>query len=300
MIVYSNRVSDAACFPLLLFSSPATVIPDIASHLPPDTLAGIAYIAPCPFIGPVMLNMGTPFILELLTTLASADDALTQERALDAFADSCFRDPASVDWRLRAFWRGMGAYVGREQRRFVTTRAQDPAALFALASGRAVDAATQRPVPPVPVLLQIGREDAHIFVDRLEAEMRPHFADLEYVVLPGRGHSIHVECEEEVMDRILAFARRVFALPTPSTSIVSRTRIRNSKSNSAVPADSSSLASSSASEDDDEETINDESGKAEVGRASSVSSSMVPSAPTALIRALTSLRNAFGAWLGYR
>ena len=192
----------------------------------------------------------------------------------------------------------MGAYVGREQRRFVTTRAQDPEALFALASGRAVDAATQRPVPPVPVLLQIGREDAHIFVDRLEAEMRPHFADLEYVVLPGRGHSIHVECEEEVMDRILAFARRVFALPTPSTSIVSRTRTRTR--NSAAPADSSSLASSSASEDDDEETINDESGKAEVGRASSVSSSMVPSAPTALIRALTSLRNAFGAWLGYR
>jgi pimeloyl-ACP methyl ester carboxylesterase len=191
----------------------ATVIADIASYLPPDTLAGVAYLAPCPFIGDIMLSMGTPFILSLLNTLATSDDALTQERSLDAFADACFKDPAAIDWRLRTSWRGMASFCGREQRRFVTTRAQDPTALFSLVSGKSVHPATRETVPALPTMVIIGKDDSQIFADKLETAMRQHFRDLDFVVLPNRGHSIHVECEDDVMERVLAFGRRVFALP---------------------------------------------------------------------------------------
>lgn len=216
-----------------------------------------------------MLSMGTPFILSLLTILASSDEALAQERALDDFANSCFRDPSAIDWRLRALWRGMGSYVGREQRRFATTREQDPSGLFRLASGKAVDVSTQQSVPPLPTLVQIGKEDAQIYTDKLEAAMREHYRDMEFVVLPERGHSIHVEAQDEVMERILDFAGRVLRLPTLSLSS-SEGDVRDS------------------SEEDSDEQERDE----RVLRSKSSSAS--------LFRTLNTLRHTFRSTLGYR
>lgn len=233
-----------------------------------------------------MQKIGTPFILNLLTTLSTSDEAVIQEKALDDFADSCFMDPFTIDWKLRASWRGMGTFVRREQRKFVTTRAQDPSALLALVSGKAIDRTTLQTLPPLPVHLQIGAEDSQIFPDILEAELRPFYRNLEFVVLPNRGHSIHVEAREEVMDRILRFARKVYRLPTPISPTLSES----------TSSDSAELrGDSSSDEDDDVDRISMEDNHRHKGlRAGSFAS------PISLFRSFTSLRQTFRSSPGYR
>lgn len=97
-------ISDCHRVPLA-----ATVTADIASHLPQDTMAGIVYMAPCPYLG-IMPSIGTPFILNLLLDLTSTDDATSADDNMQIFFDSCFADAEKISWETRALWKGKNAF----------------------------------------------------------------------------------------------------------------------------------------------------------------------------------------------
>ena len=162
-----------------------TVVTDIAAHLPVDTLAGIVYLTACPYIGPIMQTIGTPFILNLLTDIASSDDATTTDDSMQIFFNSCFVNPSTIPWETRALWQGFSTFQRPRHRRFVISRSQDPSGLLALGA------------KGVPNLTLIGSKDPQISYQPYEKEVRSIFSNSEFHVLEGAGHSIHFENRDE-------------------------------------------------------------------------------------------------------
>ncbi|EJD03465.1 alpha/beta-hydrolase [Fomitiporia mediterranea MF3/22] len=184
---------------VVAWSLGATVVADIAAHLPADTLAGVVYISPCPYTGSIMQAIGTPFILNLLTDITGSDDANSVDDNMQVFFNSCFNDPESIPWETRALWQGMSTFQRPRHRRFALTRPQDPTGLKKLGA------------QGLPVLVMIGTRDTQIILSNLETEVRNMFSNVDFCVLEGAGHSPHFENTDEVMGRISGFTRKVFS-----------------------------------------------------------------------------------------
>lgn len=174
----------------------ATVIADIAANLPKDTLSGVIYIAPCPYIGPIMQTIGSKFILDLLVTLTTSPDTSIVNNELGTFADSCFTDINKIPWSVRAFWRGMASFQKQHHMLFSVSRPQDPAKLFELGADG------------IPVLLLNGTADPQVMAHSIKSEIQRLFKNSEIHLIPGAGHTPHYENKELVMEYISSFVRR--------------------------------------------------------------------------------------------
>lgn len=174
----------------------ATVISDIAAYMPSNTLAGVVYIAPCPYIGQIMQEIGSKFILDLLITLTTDSTADTVTTGLGTFSDSCFTDANTIPWSIRAFWRGMASFQKQHHMLFSATRPQDPSKLFELGANG------------LPVLLLSGTSDKLVMAPAIKSAVQRLFKNSEIHLLPGAGHTPHYENKEVVMSYISSFVRR--------------------------------------------------------------------------------------------
>lgn len=189
----------ASYYPLT-YSFSATVMVDIAEHLPSDTLAGGVYLGALPYIGPIMGKVGTSTILGFLPGLTSETDVVLSSSTATAFADSLFTKPDEVPWEIKCLWIGMAAYQTPKHRSFALSRPQSPEKFLGLGQ------------KGFPLLIVNGTQDRQVFGHVVVEEMKPYFKNLDVCMIEnGGGHAVHYENEKEVMDSITAFARKVGA-----------------------------------------------------------------------------------------
>lgn len=186
----------------------ATVIADIATHLPFDTLAGAVYLVALLYIGPVMERVGTSTILGFLPGLTSENDATLFSGTATAFTDSLFAHPEDVPWEMKCLWIGMAAHQTPMHRRFILSRLQDPARLFELGQ------------QGFPLLIVNGTQDQQVKGDAVVAEMKQYFKNLKICMIEkGGSQAVHYENEKEVMNSIVAFASEI-VLKVSSLSVI--------------------------------------------------------------------------------
>ncbi|KAI0313238.1 alpha/beta-hydrolase [Amylostereum chailletii] len=179
------------------WSMGATIVADIAQHLPPDTLSGVVHLAGLPYIGPIMSIVGKPVILDFLPGLFTTTDSVTSAKTKIAFVDSLFADPAAVPYETKCAWIGSALTQMPAVSQCVCTRPQDPDALFDVAK------------KGLPLLLLCGSEDSQIDAEKVVDEMKARFSDVTVRVFEGLGHALFYEDQAAVMESIVAFARRV-------------------------------------------------------------------------------------------
>lgn len=63
----------------------------------------------------------------------------------------------------------------------------------------------------LPLLSIQGTEDQHRKGAQKDVDemMKPHFKDYEMIWLNGRGHALHYEARDEIVDLMIRFAKRV-------------------------------------------------------------------------------------------
>ncbi|KAH8113551.1 alpha/beta-hydrolase [Phellopilus nigrolimitatus] len=183
--------------PLLVgWSMGSTVLADIASYLPANTIVGAVYLSALPYIGSVMGRVATPTMSNIIRGL-TCDESVS--RVVDAaikLTENCFTDSATVAWETRCLWLGMTSCQTPAHRVFLLTRLQNPDKLMELGA------------QGLPLLILHGTDDNIVNGEVVVEEMKPHFRDLEVVMVKG-SHVLFYENTEEVMDRITSFMLRV-------------------------------------------------------------------------------------------
>ncbi|KAI0314027.1 alpha/beta-hydrolase [Amylostereum chailletii] len=186
-----------SCFPS------ATVVADIAQHLPRDTLSGVVYLMGLPYIGPIMGVVGTPTVRSFVPGLCSNDDVTAYIKNKAAFVDSLFTDPDSVPYDLKCHWIGVSMAQGPATAKLIFGRKQDPTALFAWAK------------EGLPLLVLGGTADKQMIVHKIAEEMNVHFTNQTVRIFDGLGHALFYEDLAGVMAAIVEFTRKVGKILLP-------------------------------------------------------------------------------------
>lgn len=95
---------------------------DVCANISPNPLAGIAWMAPLPYVGPIMGAVGTPVILGFLPGFVNTTDVALHISTKTAFVDSLVNDPATLDFKLRMSMIGQCCI----HRRWRTLSRRDP------------------------------------------------------------------------------------------------------------------------------------------------------------------------------
>ncbi|KAJ6498250.1 alpha/beta-hydrolase [Mycena vulgaris] len=176
---------------LVGWSMGATVVTDMAAHLPPATLSGV------PSTGEIAGEMLPPTLGATLAGLLSTDDVSPFHAASAMFADSLFVRPDTIPYALKCVY--MGHIMTPDLINLSLTRPMDVQPL--LNAG----------MDGLPLLLIEGTADAHRVGSLKSSEevMRPHFKNFECVWLEGRGHALHYECPEDIVRLLIEFIQRM-------------------------------------------------------------------------------------------
>ncbi|KAG7441923.1 alpha/beta-hydrolase [Guyanagaster necrorhizus] len=174
-----------------------TIVCDIASHLPKDTLAGVVYLAALPFIGPIMGRVGTSTVLGFLPGLFNTDDVNFSAKTTIEFVDSLFVDPKNVPFNFKASCLGSALLQPPKVCSHVLSRPQDPEKLYEL--GKA----------GLPMLVLGGTADQQVKGAVVVEEMKPYYKNLDVRMVEGGSHALFYDNEAEVVDSISSFASRV-------------------------------------------------------------------------------------------
>ncbi|KAK0232551.1 Alpha/Beta hydrolase protein [Armillaria fumosa] len=175
-----------------------TIVCDIASHLPKDTLAGVVYLAALPFIGPIMGSVGTSTVLGFLPGLFNAEDVNVNAKTTIEFVDSLFTDPKNVPFNFKTACLGNALLQPPKVCNNVLSRPQDPAKLYELGKGG------------LPMLILGGTADQQVKGSVVVEEMKPYFKNMDVCMVEGGSHALFYDNEAEVVDSISSFAARVF------------------------------------------------------------------------------------------
>ncbi|KAJ7183273.1 alpha/beta-hydrolase [Mycena filopes] len=177
---------------------PPAVATDVVTHLPPDTLSGIVYLAGVPSTS-LTGAMAAPPLLAALPGLLSDESVPAFQAASKVFIDRIFAHPESVPYAVRCLHAGHS--LSPEVMRLSIGREMEVERLWE--AGR---------TGKMPLLVVQGTEDGHREggVKSVDEVMRPHFEpNYEMVWLEGRGHALHFECPDEIVDLLVRFTRRV-------------------------------------------------------------------------------------------
>ncbi|CAA7269178.1 unnamed protein product [Cyclocybe aegerita] len=193
--------------PILIgWSLGGTVACDVCAHLP-NTISGIVYVAGLPYIGPVMNTIATPKILGMLPGFFSTDDVVYSATTKIEFIDINFKDPNSVLVSVKWAWLGATVMQGPADSQLVLSRAQDPEKLH------------QAGLAGLPLLLINASADKLIQGDVVEKTVKPYFKDLEVHTVEGGSHVMFYEDQEEFVQVLMRFAKRVYRKKLPGSKL---------------------------------------------------------------------------------
>ncbi|KAJ7746296.1 alpha/beta-hydrolase [Mycena metata] len=178
------------------WSMGATVATDVVTHLPPGTISGIIYLAGVPGTG-VAPEMVAPALLELFPAFLSDQSVIAYQIATAVVTDRLFAHPETVPYAVKAFYLGQRltpAIMG-----FSLSRAMD------------MDSLWKAGQDGLPLLVIEGTEDGHRggSAKNVDEVMRPHFKNYENVWLEGRGHALHYESPDEIVELLITFTKKV-------------------------------------------------------------------------------------------
>ncbi|KAJ7036860.1 alpha/beta-hydrolase [Mycena alexandri] len=174
----------------------ATVATDVVTHLPPDTISGIIYLAGVPGTS-VAPEMVAPALFELFPAFSTDDSVTAYQAATAVVTDRLFAHPKAVPYAVKAWYLGQRltpAIMG-----FSLSRAMDIDSLWKAGTGRSSFARRR------------GTKDGHRggSAKNVDEVMRPHFKNYESVWLEGRGHALHYESPNEIVDLLITFTKKV-------------------------------------------------------------------------------------------
>lgn len=173
---------------------PGTVVSDIFSHLPPQTISGIVGVSSSPAL---------EFVIEAPTDAALApgfdvtDDVAVDINTKSAFIDACFNNPSNLPIEIIWSWMGSSVIQLPPITVLLRSRTQDPTKLFeAGAKG-------------FPYLVISGTADKILLNDNITAEIEPHFTNFEVVRIQGAPHALFIENEDEFVRALVPFANKI-------------------------------------------------------------------------------------------
>ena len=204
----------------------ASVLTDIATHLPSDFLSGAIFLGSLPCTGQTVQDVAHPEAISGVTELLSADTPDRMLKSREAFLDSCLADPSLITFETRCTWLGImgfslpigaGGTLGREQdlnRLFelgsgVSSEETKSDSFSSSYRGQEKSGSNQSKRRGFPFLVLHGDRDSVINGELLVKLISPRFKHLEVHMLKGCGHTIQYERAEEVAKLIASFANRV-------------------------------------------------------------------------------------------
>ncbi|KAJ7634730.1 alpha/beta-hydrolase [Roridomyces roridus] len=179
------------------WSMGSVVATDVSTHLPLGTLSGVVYLSGMPATGEVALSMVPSGLLSAIPGLLSKDDVVASEASVVEFTNRLFAHPEAVPYGIKCMY--LGQRLHPEIANFSLSRTVDVEKLWAAGKDG------------LPLLIVQGTADAHRAggPKGVEEVMKPHFKTYEAIWLEGRGHALHYESPEEIVDILVNFAKKV-------------------------------------------------------------------------------------------
>ncbi|KAJ7291606.1 alpha/beta-hydrolase [Mycena rebaudengoi] len=182
---------------LAAWSMGAAVATDIATHLPPATLSGVVYLAGVPCTGEILGEMVAPGLAVALPGLLCKDDVSAFQMSSAIFTDRLFAQPETVPYKVKCL------YLGHSLR----------PEIMELSLNRPMDVQHfwKAGKDGLPLLVVQGTTDEHRAGSPKSAEdvLKPHFKNFESVWLENRGHALHYECPEDIVQLLIRFTQKV-------------------------------------------------------------------------------------------
>ncbi|KAF7346175.1 Alpha/beta-hydrolase [Mycena sanguinolenta] len=174
----------------------AAVATDVATHLPPDTLSGVIYLSGMPAPS-VAGEMAPPALVAVLPGLISDESVSAYQAAAAVFSERLFSHPDAVSYATQCLHRGHS----------LTPQIMG----FHLARSMNIDKVWEAGQAGLPLLVVQGTKDGHRegSAKSVDEIMRPHFKNYEMVWLEGKGHALHAECPNEIVEFLITFTKKV-------------------------------------------------------------------------------------------
>ncbi|KAJ7131705.1 alpha/beta-hydrolase [Mycena crocata] len=178
------------------WSMGAAVATDVVSHLPPDTLSGVIYLSGVPATS-VVGQMAAPPLIVALPGLMSNESVSAYQAAATIFTDRLFAHPEAVPYAVRCLHTGHS----------LTPEIMS----LSLARPMVVENLWKAGQEGLPLLVVQGTLDGHRDGGEkgVEEVMKPHFKNYEMIWLEGRGHALHYECPNEIVDILITYTKKV-------------------------------------------------------------------------------------------
>ena len=142
--------------------------------------------------------IASPILLSELPGFIVNDNVTAALATRQSFIDGLFQDPANVDFSLKAEYLGQTVVQSPAISALVSTRAQDPAKLFA--AGEA---------GKLPLQVLFGTSDRKVVADGVVSVFAPHFGDKLFVSKVPGGHALFDDNPEGMIDQLMWFLQKI-------------------------------------------------------------------------------------------
>lgn len=170
----------------------------MCAHLPPGTVAGIAYVNAAPYLGEALVKVGSPYILEVLPLLLSTDNVAASCEARIKFVEACFSKPDTLPTQLKWSWIGATVMQPPIVAALTVSRSQDASKLLEAAEGG------------LPTLAIVSTADLIIQGNNVEEILRGHFKKLEVHRIENGSHTPFIDDKDEFVTVLVEFATKTF------------------------------------------------------------------------------------------
>jgi pimeloyl-ACP methyl ester carboxylesterase len=174
----------------------AAVATDVVSHLPRDTLSGVIYLSGVPDTS-IIGEMAAPPLVAALPGLVSNESVAAYQAAAAEFTERLFAHPDAVSYAVKCMHKGHS----------LTPEIMG----LSLSRPMTVEKLWKAGQAGLPLIIVQGTKDGHRegSAKSIDEIMRPHFKNYEIIWLEGRGHALHAECPNEVVEILVTFTKKV-------------------------------------------------------------------------------------------
>ncbi|KAF9490467.1 alpha/beta-hydrolase [Pleurotus eryngii] len=190
----------------------AAIITDIVANNDVLPIAGAVALDGSPGINAdIIPTIASPFLLNTLPAFNGNDDVTAALATRQSFVDGLFKDPAKVDFSIKAQYLGQTVVQPPAVSALVSMRPQDPTKLFA-----AGDAGK------LPLQVLFGTSDRMVVADGVVSTFAPHFGNKLYVSKVDGGHALFDDNPEGMIDQLTWFVQKVTTGTSPRSIIYAR------------------------------------------------------------------------------